>query len=269
MRSFFKRTSLAVAICACLSSARAEEDWGTLTGKFVLDGDAPKAVEVVPTKDPAFCGKHKIFDESLVVGKDGGIKHVVVSLYVKAGTADKEKPKVHPSYDAAAEGMVELANKGCVFVPHVVLLRTTQKLLLTNPDAVAHNTKIDCFKNQAINPLIPPLGSMEHTFGVAENLAVPVGCNIHPWMKGWVLIKDNPYFAVTDDQGAFTIKNVPAGNWTFVIWQEKSGYIEDVTTPEGKAMWKFGRITREFSNGATVDLGTVKVSPKEFEEKKE
>lgn len=257
----FKTIAALLTLCVFLSSADAQEEWGTLKGKFVYDGKLDP-VEIKPTKDVEFCGKHKIIDETLVVGKDGGVRDLFVFLYL--GRSEK-KPDAHPSYAKSAKAKIELANKGCSFGPHAVLLRTTQTLSMTNPDEVAHNTKIDCFKNTPINPLIPAGGKLDQKFEIAESLPVPVGCNIHPWMTARMLVKDHPYMAATDANGEFEIKNVPAGDWTFRFYHERAGYVQKVTIDGKKSTWLLGRKKLSFANGETTDIGTVTLAPEIFE----
>ena len=239
------------------------EEWGDFTGQFVLKGKVPEAAPVAVTKDREFCGKFKLVDESLVVGKDGGIKNIVVYMYL---SRNAKKPPIHPDYDKpeSAKAKVVLDNKGCRFEPRVALLRTTQPLVLSNSDDVGHNTKVDCFVNQSINPLIPAGAKLDHTgFTSAERLPVTVSCNIHPWMSARLVIKDHPYMAVTDENGKFTIKNVPEGEWTFQFWQEKAGYIQKVTVNNKSTDWKRGRADVTIKSGEN-DLGKIQVSPEVF-----
>jgi hypothetical protein len=60
-------------------------------------------------------------------------------------------------------------------------------------------------------------------------------CDVHPWMTGYVLVTDNPFFSVTGDDGAFEIKNVPAGKYTVEVWHERLGsQTQEVTVADGK-----------------------------------
>jgi hypothetical protein len=96
-------------------------------------------------------------------------------------------------------------------------------------------------------------------FATEERVPSKVACNIHPWMSGYLVVRENPYFAVSDKDGKLTIKNVPAGKWTFQFWHEKSGYI-DAGKQEGKnVQWRRGRVELDIKAGGT-DLGEVKLS---------
>ena len=88
---------------------------------------------------------------------------------------------------------------------------------------------------------------------VAETNAVSATCGSHPWMKGFGWCFDHPYFAVTDKDGKFEIKNVPAGNRKIVIWHE-TGYLPGYSKRDQK--------TLALAAGAMVDVGTVKAMPK-------
>ena len=245
----------------CGAAAHAAE-WGHLTGTFIFDGPAPMAAPVSVTKDPAVCGKHKLVDESLLVNpRNQGVANIVVYLYLRRGAP---KPAVHESYAKAATSEVRLDNDKCRFQPHVALLRTTQTLVLGNQDAVGHNTKIDMFTNAGMNPIIPAGSDLKHQFAIPERLPCRVSCSIHPWMNAWLVVKDNPYMAVTDEYGKFEMKNLPVGEWTFQFWHEKSGYVQEVKQAGKSAQWKRGRLDYTIKPGAN-ELGTIHVSPANFE----
>jgi hypothetical protein len=233
----------------------ASGDWGNLSGRFVYDGSAPTPSPIQVTKDVEFCGKHNLVDESLVVNSGGGLANVVVWLY--------EKPsKIHPSYDETASETVVLDNENCRFEPRVCVLRTTQTLRVTNSDPVGHNTKADLFTNASFNPIIPAKGSFETKLEQSERMPAPVSCSIHPWMSAWLLVRDDPYVAVSDKEGNFEIKNLPAGKVTLVAWQGK--YINKVSV-DGKATeWSKGRFEYDVRGGDN-NLGVVKVPPSAFE----
>lgn len=245
-----------VATIACQSAFAA--GWGDLTGQLVYDGDAPTPKPVQVTKDVEVCGKFKLVDESLTVNPENkGIANVMVYLIPAKG-----KLEAHADYEATAKDKVMLDNLNCRFEPQVVLLRTTQKLVIGNKDSVGHNTKIDTLSNQGINPIVPAGGSQEVQFAKAEKRPTSVSCNIHPWMTAKVLIQDHPYMAVTDADGKFTIKNLPAGKVEIQFRHDK--YIEDVKV-NGKAQsWKKGKAELTITDGKPLDLGAVLVSPKNF-----
>jgi plastocyanin len=250
--------SLALALLVA-AVARAAE-WGTLSGRFVFDGKPPVFKPIPPTKDIEVCGKHEIPDEGLVVGKDGGIANVAVMLK----TAN---PDVAPSYESGANEQVVLDNKDCRFQPHMAVVRTSQTLALKNSDPMGHNSKLTPLKNPEINPILPAGGDpIQYKFTAEEGIPVKVGCNIHPWMGAWLVVRKDPYAAVSGPDGKFTIKDLPAGKeLEFALWQEESGYLKNVTYEGGKADAR-GRFKFKLKPGEN-DLGDIKVSPSIFKKK--
>jgi hypothetical protein len=240
------------------AAAPAEGGWGNLTGRFVYKGDPPTPEKLSITKDVEVCSKHAPIDERLLVSADGGIANV--AIYVRDNDV-----KVHPDYEATASDNVELDNLHCRFSPHVAMLRTGQTLVLKNSDSVGHNTKGDCFVNAAFNILIPSGGTAEPSLGEPERLPVKVGCNIHPWMQGWVLIQKHPYMAVTAEDGSFTIENLPTGIHEVQLWQEAAGYLRGVQTKLGVSNEKNGRLEVAIHPGDN-DLGDIEVDPSMFKD---
>ena len=144
----------------------------------------------------------------------------------------------------------------------MALLWTTQSLLIKNSDAVGHNTKIEVIANPAINDIVPAGATLLRQFPQTERSpAAPVACSIHPWMNAWLVVRDNPYFAVSNQDGDLEIKNLPAGEWTVQFWHEKPGYVVDVKLGDKKTEWKRGRLDVKIENGKVVDLGVVRFAP--------
>jgi hypothetical protein len=259
----FTAALFAGAISLIQSAAVHAQGWSDLTATFVLDGAIPKPKALVINKDPAVCGKHNLVDESLVVNPaNKGIANVVVYLYVAPRTG--KKPPIHESYKATEKDSVLLDNHNCRFEPHIAIVRTTQTLVAGNKDPVGHNTNMALSKNPPQNPLIPGGGTVKFNLTVEETLPAPVSCGIHPWMKGYLVVKEHPYMAVSDKDGKVTIKNVPAGKWTFQFWQEASGYLSDAKQNGKPVKWERGRVELDIKAGAPTDLGEIKVSPTIF-----
>lgn len=221
------------------------EAWGNLTGKFVIEGAAPKPAPLAITKDEQVCGKHGLHDESIEVGTGEGLKNVVIFL------ADKKAP-IHPDYEATATATVRFDNDHCRFEPHIMPLRTTQTLEIHNSDPVAHNSNLTPLGDAPFNQLISENKATGYQFHKQQNAPVMVTCSIHPWMKGYVFPRDNPYVAVTGNDGSFEIKNLPAGKHEFQVWQEAVGGLS------AKPEWKKGKFKFEIQEGDN-DLGTIPV----------
>ncbi|MCO6457458.1 MAG: hypothetical protein J5I93_19325 [Pirellulaceae bacterium] len=238
------------------SAAPASGGWGTLKGRFVFGGEAPAQIKLDVTKDVEFCTKMHPLDETLVVNpSNGGIGNVVISLYV---SRRGPQPEIHESFAEVVQQPKSLDNLWCRFEPHVVVAYTNQELVIGNKDEVGHNTKGDLFENPAFNETIGAGQSITRTFAKAERQPVSVTCSIHPWMKGYLVVSDHPYVAVTDADGNFEIPNVPTGRWTFQVWHEKVGNVESVNVGGADTKWDKGRVDLDVNEGDN-DLGEIKV----------
>ncbi|HTN75985.1 MAG TPA: carboxypeptidase-like regulatory domain-containing protein [Pirellulaceae bacterium] len=86
-------------------------------------------------------------------------------------------------------------------------------------------------------------------------------------MKGYLIVRDDPYAAISDEAGDFQIRNLPAGNWTLRVWQERTGFVEDVHVQGKATKWLKGQVDVVIEDGKTFDFGEIKVAPREFQEK--
>lgn len=194
------------------------EDYGNLKMTIVLAGDAPKPKPLAIAAGVAGCGAPVKLpvDEELVVSKSGGVKNVILML-----VPDKSQQiKPHPSYDEVIKKEVVVDNKNCRFEPHVAVVHTGQDLVLKNSDTIGHNSKIDFMKNTPINPSMPAGGSFTlkgADLSKAESRPIIVSCSIHPWMQATIVVLDHPYVAVSDENGAIEMKNIPVGKHKFQL----------------------------------------------------
>lgn len=248
----------AAAIAWAESAARADPGWGTLRGKFVLEGEAPVPKPFPPSSD-AFCVKSKPQDLSLQVDPAGGIANVVVMLRPALG----DQPPVHPGYEAAKAQPVTIDNRCCSFNPRVVLVRTGQTLVLKNSDETTHNTNLALFENDGLNVVLAAGGEQRVVFDRPETAPMPVGCNVHPFMKGFVLIRDDPYAVASTESGEFEIANLPAGEHTFEFWHEL-GRLRGVEIADQQADRR-GRIRLTVPDGGELDLGEIAVPAELFQ----
>jgi len=243
-----------------LPDALEAQPWGDLQGRFLYGGDPPEPARLEITRDEQECCKHNLVDESLVVDEaTHGLKNVVIFL-VPAG---KEVP-VHQSYQEE-DRRPKLDNLACRFDPRVVLVATHQTLVIGNSDPIGHNAMIDTRKNAPLNVTIPSGGTYEHRFPLEERAPVPVTCSIHPWMRGWVLVRDSPYMCVTNEQGRFEMKNVPVGEWGFAVWHERASSVTDVRRSGRSLQWKRGRVQWKIEQGEN-DLGAITIPASAFKD---
>ncbi len=230
----------------------ADGKWGTLTGRIVFDGKAAAPAVLDTSKDPG-C-KEKVEAENLIVSDDGGLANAVIMLRTK-------NPKVHPDYEKTEKDELVLDNLNCRFEPHVQVVRLSQTLLLKNSDPMGHNSNISPLLGTPVNPVLAA-GSepVPYKFTAEEAVPVKVGCNIHPWMGAWIVARKDPYAAVTDKDGNFTIENLPADakELEFRLWHESAGYLKNAQFKGGKADAR-GTFKLKIKPGEN-NLGDVKVS---------
>lgn len=267
---------IALLLVSVLSFApvASAQQWGDLTGKFVFDGKAPEPPKIDVNKDVEVFGQLGLKDEQLVVAPEGGIANVVV--YCRTINV-----QVNPELASSLTPKVVYDNKGGRFVPRIATVwLDKQTIVLHNSDPVGHNSNVQPLGDAAINPLLPANSSVDHKFNRQQNIPVPVGCNIHPWMRGYILPRSNPYATVSKEDGTFKIEKLPVGDLEFVAWQEKAGYLGPIVKDGKPTMkdtlkiekdgqttttdWTLGRFTIKIQPG-TNDLGTIKVSPQVFQ----
>jgi plastocyanin len=195
---------------------------GSVVGKVVLEGAPPAAKPIDMSAEP-FCvslNKAPVLPQQIVTGDPGGLANVVV--YVKDFPADYIVD--------AAPAVPPLTQRGCMYDPHIVALRTGQTLEIKNEDQATHNVLAMPSQNPKWNRSeTPGAAPIEETFAIPE-LAIPLRCNVHPWMKSYVFVFSHPYYAVTGKDGQFELKNLPPGTYTIEAWQEKYGVQESTVT---------------------------------------
>ena len=116
---------------------------------------------------------------------------------------------------------VTIDQMGCRYTPHVNAVVVGQTVLIKNSDATLHNVNSKSKINDTFNSAQPAgVPEIKKEFSKSEE-PFYIKCDVHPWMKAWVMVSAHPYFAVTDDNGYYKIENVPPGNYEIVFWQEK------------------------------------------------
>ena len=244
----------AAALVVAAAGSRADE-WGSIKGRFVFGGDAPSPAELKADKDVEVCGKHKLLAEELVVGADKGVANVVVFV------RDKDV-KVKPDLKATAPAVLD--NKDCRFEPHVSFVQVGQPLVIKNSDSVGHNSNVATVKNPPSNTLIAAGGETKVTFASDEAVPAQVTCNVHPWMKGWLLVRPNPYAAISKPDGTFEISGVPVGEVEIQVWHEKAGFLGEMTIG-GKAEKTSKGKKKVTVAAAGTDLGDIVLAPAAFQ----
>ena len=172
--------------------------------------------------DPACSAANSgdVHAESFVVD-NGGLQNVFV--YIKDGLGNKYL------FDTPTEP-VKLDQKGCRYVPHVVGLRTTQPLEVSNSDATLHNVHGMPEANREFNVGQPVPGMKNAVTFTTPEVMVPFKCDVHSWMSAYVGVVSHPYFAVSGGGGKFELRTIPPGTYTIEAWHEKLGRQEQTVT---------------------------------------
>jgi hypothetical protein len=196
------------------SAAPDEANGGTITGKVAFDGTAPKMAKLDMSATP-FCERAHAgnpgFSEEVAVNPNNTLKNVFV--WVKSGLPDKNWQT--PS------GAVTLDQKGCQYHPHVIAVMAGQNIDIKTSDATNHNIHPMPKVNQEWNESQPPGSEDKMKSFPREETMIPVKCNVHPWMRSYINVVSHPFFAVTGDDGTYTIKGLPPGTYTIQILHEK------------------------------------------------
>jgi len=266
MQQLFSRPAVLAALAAAFllgqaAPARAQQTWGHIKGQVVWgEKDIPKMGNANVDKDKEHClSKGAIpLNDLIINAKNKGVKYVLVYLQdLKDAKSTKFSPPVHKSYKDFKK-QVEIDQPCCSFEPRLVALRTDQELVVKNSAPIVHNFSINSGPaggpNQ--NLTIPANGKITVKGFVSKVIPTQYNCTVHTWMKGYIASFSHPYFAVTDADGNFEIKNAPTGKFRLVFWHEKAGWVVLKGTDRGE------RVTVEANK--TTTLKPVKLTlPKE------
>ncbi len=194
----------------------------TVTGMVKFLGEAPKPIPINMAKEPSCARMHSTppTSEEVVTGAGGTLSNVIV--YVSEGLADADLP--------TPKDPVIITQKGCTYRPHVIAVQANQPIQVVNGDSTSHNIHPLPINNREWNRSQPPgQPPFEESFA-REEIAIPVKCNVHPWMRAYVAVFRHPYFAVTGTDGSFELKNLPPGTYTIQAWHEKYGSLREKLT---------------------------------------
>ncbi len=236
-------------VCGYGSAARAD-DFGSISGQIVYDGNAPDAKILIKkgdpaAKDPTICAAADLPDEGLIIDKETkGIANVFIYL-------EKAPAKIHPDMKKPKEAEVVFDQKNCQFLPHALIVNAEQGVRVKSGDPISHNTHLGGIYNSENKTI----GANDRTgvlFKVkAEKIPVSVVCDIHSFMKAYWLVLPHGYGTATDAKGNFKIENLPAGKHEFRIWHEKVGFIDR-------------KYAATVKGGEETKLDPVKVAPSKF-----
>lgn len=243
-----------------------DKDWGSIKGRLKFKGDIPDRNEVdlakfqIPPQDLKwFKSSGPILEEDWVINKeDRGVQWVIVWLIPENADKDrKAKLEIHDSLKGAPKGddaFVVVDQEAEGYVPHAVAIHEGMGLKMRNTGPVAHVFNLTGFKNKPFSKAMAPKTEIDIKDLKAERMTNQVTCPPHPWERMWLKVFDHPYYAVTDENGNFEIKNAPKGPCRLVVWQESIGY-------KGGKKGRYGQVI-EIEGGATTDLGEIEIETK-------
>jgi hypothetical protein len=234
------------------AAAPAGTGWGSLKGRFVFVGAVPADRPLVVDKDTEVCtkGGKKLLDRSLRVDPSSkGLADVVVFARKTSRVKDAAPP---------AEPLV-FDQKECEFLTQVLAGRVGRPIAVKNSDPIGHNTNI---AGSAFNQIIEVGKTVSYVPTGEMGMPQSVTCNIHPWMKAYMIFRKDGYVAVSAADGSFTIPDLPAGETIeFQAWHPRSMAANQVLGLEVPAVkWNAkGRFQVKVEPDGTMDLGTIEV----------
>ncbi len=174
--------------------------------------------------------------QKLIIGPDGEVQNVVVSLIGEFKT--EENRGLTPI----------LAQRGCQFLPHVLLVPQNHPFLITNEDPMAHDVRAFSGSKMLIRfEMDAGDAPVEKKF--AETGPIVIRCGLHKWMHAFIISAEHPYYTVTDERGEFQLTDLPVGQFQVKIWHEVLGEtVHSVTLQEES----FSRLDFTYT---TVDQG--------------
>ncbi|MEQ8785873.1 MAG: hypothetical protein RIC55_06225 [Pirellulaceae bacterium] len=248
------------------------DGWATIKGRFIVRGNPPAGTPISMGENKDMCPPATT--ETVVVGPGGELRNVLIYLEddIPDDSAEAEPLWTHADYDIAKNAdkpadellpqqraEVEFDQKNCRFLDHMFAFRSNQAMKILNSDPFGHNTNLETKdKARPFNQTIPAGGSVVYEPGGTEKRPFPVSCAIHPWMSARMIIRENPYFAVSKEDGTFEIRNVPSGvKLGFRVWQEGAEYLEDVELNGEKTTWSKGKLELQLDDGEVRNLDVV------------
>jgi len=187
----------------------------TIQGTVSYAGNSKTPKTVKMDSDPICGAAHTVppTKQDFILNENNNFKNVIVWL--------KPKEENIFNYEGLNDTPATIDQVGCRYTPHVNVVTVGQKVLIKNSDATLHNVNSKSKVNPTFNSAQPAgVPEIEKVFNSSEK-PFYIKCDVHPWMKAWVMVADHPFFSITDENGFYSIENVPAGNYEIVFWQEK------------------------------------------------
>jgi plastocyanin len=206
------RLLIALLVAVALAASAGGAPAGEIRGRLLFAGQPPAPRKVPVTIDQYVCGKDKEA-EDLIVSPAREIKNVVVWL--------QNPPAAPPS--ASASAPIQMDQKVCSFTPRVVLVPARATVEFLNSDRLLHNLHSRSTTNPSFNRTQPRGRTIPIQFAHPE--FIRIDCDLHSWMRGWVVVADHPFYAITDAQGQFQLADLRPGEYTLKAWHETLGEV--------------------------------------------
>lgn len=196
-------------------------DGGTISGVVRLTGSPPKIRQIRTTRDHDYCGE-TILSQKYIISPAREIQNVVVSI-----------EQVTKGKKIIQEEIV-IVHQGCLLVPRIQATTIGNRLTIVNNDTILHNAHAYFNEKTLFNFALPTGGMTISRPLKKEPGTVEVRCDLHEWTRGWIVVEEHPYFAVTDSRGTFKITDVPPGIYRLSTWHEAFGTMtKEVTVTTG------------------------------------
>lgn len=217
---------LALSAVAVAAVAQADEKFVSVKGKITFE-KAPKAEVLTVTTDKDKCCKDGDLISNMIQvdAKSKGLANVVVYLRPDSDDRDAKFPadKIDPALAKPVAKNHVIDQPKCQFEPRVVVAREGDTVTVKNSADIAHNIN---FSSEALNFNVTVPGGKQHEVKdelKADRRPALFKCDIHPWMQGRLFVFDHPYYALTNKDGEFELKNVPVGKWR-IVYRHEGGF---------------------------------------------
>ena len=203
----------AKAAPAAAEKAAEPAGFGTVTGSVAFSGKAPEAAELPRKSDPV-CAAKPMKSNEVIVNANATLKDVLVRI--TPGT-------VKGKFSAPAD-TVQVKQQDCMYMPRVQGAVAGQVVQVENDDKTMHNVHTYKGQETILNQGQPAGSPAIKKDSIASEAAVlKFKCDVHPWMEGFLVVTDHPFFHTTGADGAFKLDKVPAGKYTVEAWHSKYG----------------------------------------------
>ena len=219
------RLANGLRLLICISSGwavlAAAAQAATIEGSVRFAGTLPAPKKLPVTSDQYVCGTSKEAQD-LIISANRGIGNAVARLQTPP-------PEKWRAFGPAPQ----IDQKECVFIPRIVVVPVGGTVEFLNSDRLLHNIRSkNAKRNRAFNRTQPRARTIPITFTKPE--FIKIGCDLHPWMRSWVVVAEHPFYAVTDDDGGFKLPDVSPGRYTLEVWHEVLGTVtKEIVVEDG------------------------------------